>query len=103
MHNTKSTQRNTPAIVGGGLLLSVPMHFVESYLMRIINFSTSYLFVLFYLPRGIVAQIIRSVKFLFRVFHHLPRVFPRSASCKTFFIMLSLPHQKHTGVQMIRM
>lgn len=44
-----------------GELLSASMHFVESYLLRIIKFSTSYLLVLFCLPRGIVAQLTQGV------------------------------------------
>jgi len=55
------------------------------------------------LPRGIVAQLIYDVNFCFVAFRPPLRVLPLLTSCKTFSGMLSLPHQKHTGVQMIRM
>ena len=55
------------------------------------------------LPRGIVAQLIYDVNFCFGAFRPLLRVLSPLTSCKTFSGMLSLPHQKHTGMQMIRM
>ena len=50
------------------------------------------------LPRGIVAQLIYDVNFCFGAFHLSPRAFPVFAYCKTFPVMLSLPHQTNTGI-----
>jgi len=50
------------------------------------------------LPRGIVAQLIYDVNFCFGAFLPSLRVLPPLTSCKTFSGMLSLLHQKHTGM-----